>query len=127
MFLGGFDISEEGVKRSVASVMLCATLLTGCGSQTDGDIKDKSNDNYISVAIILNDNTATIMDVGYYYTSGGYMFVEFSDNSKIAFSNAVIMDGVRDYSEVEELARSLVGEDGEINYYSHGTPRTRKR
>lgn len=124
MLLGGIKIEVEDIKRGIATFVLCTTLLTGCGSETDENIKDKGSTN---VAIILNGNVATIMDVGYYYTSGGYMFVEFSDNSKMAISNAIVMEGIVDYSEVEELARNLVGEDGEINYYDHGSSHTRKR
>ena len=117
----------ENVKKGVATVVLFATLLTGCGSKTDGDVKSKEDNNYISVAMIINDNTATIIDVGYYYTSGGYAFIEFGDNSKIAIDNAIIVNGFTDYAEVEELARSIIGEDGKINYYSRGNSRTRNK
>ena len=115
----------EDFKKGIATTLLLTTLLTGCGSSSGNN--NKKSDNYISVAIIVNDDTATIMEVGYYYVSGGYAFFEYPDNSKIAFSNAIIMEGFKDYSEVEEFVKSIVGEDGNINYYNPGKAYTRTR
>ena len=115
----------EDFKKGIATTLLLTTLLTGCGSSS-GNNNEKS-DNYISVAIIVNDDTATIMEIGYYHISGGYVFFEYPDNSKIVLSNAIILEGIKDYTEVEEFAKSIVGKDGNINYYNPGKTYTRTR
>ena len=115
----------ENLKKGVATVVLTSTLLTGCGS--NGDVKSNHNDNYITLAIVFVDNTATIMEVGYYHVSGGYTFIDYSNGTSIAGSNIMIVKGFKEYSEVEEFARSLVGEDGEVNYYDPGKVYTRTR
>lgn len=112
-------MDKENVKKGLAAVMLLTTLLTGCSAKSNIKGKDTNNSDYIRVAIILNDNTATIMEAGYYHIEGGYAFFEYPDGSRIATSNAIIMEGFGDYSEVEAFARSMVGEDGEINYYNY--------
>ena len=117
----------ENWKKGVATAVLTSTLLTGCGSNGDGNVKNNRNDNYITLAIVLVDNTATIMEVGYYHVSGGYTFIDYSNGTSIAGSNIMIVKGFKEYSEVEEFARSLVGEDGEVNYYDPGKVYTRTR
>ena len=117
----GDIMNKENIKKGVASVVLMSTLLTGCSFKGNGNTKHEitRNSDYISVAIILGDNTATIMDIGYYYVEGGYLYVVMDDNSTVAFSNAVIVEGFADYAEITKLARSMVGSGGEINYYDY--------
>ena len=116
----------EDVKKGLAALILFATLLTGCSSSNANKVKSK-NDNYTKVAIMINDNVATIIDTGYFYTSGGHAVFEYPDGSRIITSNAIIVEGFEDYSEVEEFVRTMIGEDGVINYYSRDKAYTRKR
>ena len=114
-------MKNEDIKKGIASALLFAVLLTGCDSENTDSVKNNNDSDYIKLAIILGDNTATIVDPGYYHVSSGYTIMEYPDGSSISASNVVIVNGFKDYSDVERLARSLVGEDGEINYYSHDT------
>lgn len=120
-------MNRENVKKGLATAMLLITLLTGCSAKDNTKGKDTNNCDYIRVAIVLNDNTATIMEVGYYHIESGYAFFEYPDGSRIAVSNAIIMEGFSDYSEVEAFVRNMVGEDGEINYYDYTNQYTRTK
>ncbi|MBR7041993.1 MAG: hypothetical protein IKI04_00670 [Bacilli bacterium] len=116
------------IKSGVASLVLAATILTGCGA--NGDIEKNNNEKIDSVVVLFGDNTATIIKEKYvyHYTEGGLVILEFPDGSKIkTTSDTLILSEFNDYDEIEELVRDIVGEDGEINYYREKDSKVRTR
>ena len=120
-------MDDFGIMKGIASVVLTATLLTGCGS--NGDVKDK-NDVPSSVVVIFGEDTATIIEDEYvYYTNeSGMVILEFKDGSKIkTTSDMLIMSEFDDYEKVHELVLDIVGDEGHISYYNHGASSNKKR
>lgn len=107
---------NNNIKKGIATAMLASTLLTGCSSKTD-----KSDDG-MHVAVLFGDNSATIAEVTNFYMHNNVLCFTLADGTKmyVDAENAIYFDKVTDYDKVENIARGLIGDDGEIYYYKDG-------
>lgn len=109
---------NPNIGKKIAAFVLVGTLavtsLVGCGNMDMWDTQYTFNQ-----VIVINGDVATIVDVKQwgdydgeqiqFITPEGLVFIANSDN-------IYPLDTRNSKVSAEEMARSLVGEDGEINY-----------
>ena len=120
---------NPNIRYKIAAFALVGTLaitsLVGCGIVSNTDkTKPKVSANK---AIILNENCATIVEIEHWelmspaykiFTIEGLVFYANSDNT-------YLLDTRNSEISAEEMARSLVGEEGEINYLNSEKNKTK--
>ena len=122
MKISKLNITKNMKARTTALVLagtLSITALTGCGSRNaDTDNKDYSYSTS-TYAIIVVEDTATILDVKKYLASNNTYVVTTTDGSIVASSYVNTFIFKNEYTDisVEEFAQYLVGSDGIVNHY----------
>ncbi len=124
MKIKNLNIRKKAVAMALAGTLTSCTLLTGCGNHQFFDTKYTYNK-----AIIVNGNCASIIEIDKWNDyEGEQLQIVTKDGLVIltsAFDTKLINDETSELS-AEEVARGLVGEDGEITYtLPKGRTRTR--
>lgn len=112
--------AKKKLATAALVVTLTATTLVGCGNKQIIDLQYTFNK-----AVIVNGDVATIVELKKWtdYEDGEQIQVTTKDGLVfLVNSDNVYPVDERDSSvSVEEFARSLVGEDGEVNYLGKDT------
>ena len=121
MKISKLNITKNMKARTAAFVLagtLSITSLTGCGSR-NADTDNKESTYYSSTyAIIVVEDTATILDVKDYSYGSTYV-ITTTDGSIVhsSYVNTFIFKNEDTDISVEEFAQYLVGSDGIVNHY----------
>lgn len=122
MKISKLNITKNMKARTTALVLagtLSITALTGCGSRnTDTDNKE-STYSTSTYAVIVVEDTATILDVKEYSLGNQMYVITATDGSIVSSSyvNTFIFKNENTDISVEEFAQYLVGSDGIVNHY----------
>lgn len=132
---------EPEVKRDykVVAGFLAATMAISTGTLIAKDYKDKKEASLPKTAVIVDDNSALLVDFNKYeckqiigknypvnewtfYTLSGDTF-SYVDNG---FNGIYVLKGDNSHDEAEDLARNIVGEEGIISSYNNQLTKTLK-
>ena len=107
-------------KAIVCGILISSMILfSGCGAS---EVNAEYNPDVEGTIILLNDNSAVVMDYvdqNYGKNSARASTYEAVDGTKyrVATENSVLCTGENHHEKAEEMARSLVGPDGNVTCY----------
>lgn len=115
----------------IGVVTLSSVLITGGIYVTGNAIKEHSADAAeISTVVIVNNDNALLVDFvedGKYGLNARSFKTTSDDTIIVNDDNCTIVEGENSHEKAEEIARSLVGEDGQITYYDEAETYSKNR
>ncbi len=121
MKIKNLNIRKKAVAMALAGTLSTTCLLSGCGNHQVIDTKRTFNK---AIIFDYENKVALIIDVKSWGDYEGEQFqIQTSDNFWIvtsSYDTKLIDDRNSDFS-AEDFARSIIGEDAEINYLNDNT------
>jgi hypothetical protein len=123
MSIKNLKITKKAKTLAFAGVLGTAVLMSGCGNYTVIDTKYDFNK-----AIIFSDDSATIIELKKWTDyDGEQLQLETKEGLFIVTSSfdTKLIDDKNSDIKAEELVRSILGEDAQINYLNGGYQKTK--
>ncbi len=124
------QIKKLSIKPKLVSMLLAGTItsttLVGCGN-----MKVMDNEFKFNKAIIFNEDNVLIVDIYKYIVESSDMQYKIILNDGTCFTTSIndtkLVNELEDGITAEEIARSIVGEDIQINYLENIKVKTKKK